>query len=183
MPVTGILHSCKSSLKHNSRLWKLLLRLQQYLPSTAVWLYLFLLFRQTFRNIETLTAIYTFLKKAYTFTCRDPRNAEVDTALGKRLNEWILSYTLVFKKLECVVNKMWRLAALKNQFMSLFVSYNTRKPHNPNQNKRMLLCFPENFDFQKHSTPKNTSHSKCDLSLLASSGSQNSVFLHACILE
>lgn len=67
----------------------------------------------------------------------------------------------MFKKLECVVNKMWRLAALNNQLMPVFLSYNTRKPHNPNQNKSMLPCFPENFDFQKHSTPIKASHYVC----------------------
>ena len=49
------------------------------------------------------------------------------------------------------------LAALENQFIPLFLSYNTSKPYNPNQNKRMFLCFPDNFDFQKCSTPKTTS--------------------------
>lgn len=31
------------------------------------------------------------------------------------------------------------------------------KSYNPNQNKGLFLCFPDNFDFQKRSTPKTTS--------------------------
>lgn len=38
--------------------------------------------------------------------------------------------------------------ALENQFTLLFLSHDTSKPHNPNQNKRMLLCFQTTLIFQ-----------------------------------
>jgi len=49
------------------------------------------------------------------------------------------------------------LAALENQSVPLFLSYNTSKSYNLNHNESMFLCFPDDFDFQKHSALKTTS--------------------------